>query len=462
MRQTFGGAFESLTATLAHRSSCFAAAATNNQTSPLNGAYLPNADSRSDADPLSQSILGAVVGMSAAGLQAREENVSLYEAGILQRMIGNSAPLEAAGGKRQKQRERKEAVEKEKQAKTAAKLERKRVEKEEKQQRKEEKRRRLEEGLAPKRVAADAAPAEVLEEGIDKGLVEVVKPGEAAGDTFEGNADFVDLGFSSEEDDEEEDDEDHVARTLFPGGAADSDEEEDSRYSASTTNKQQKRKQRGPSRSPAPPALQNVVYTVTDSSDSAMDEAESDDEDVVIGGTGGSMVRSRSTSQAPVQQATSIKGKAKANGKPAPSRTNSTSSIGSGAVAGNLLRPEAATRSPKKLSVKGAARGGSKEPSPAPPSKEPSPAESASSADKGAAQLAKEAATKEAAQRVREGVEARKRKLLGADKGKEERDRVKAAFWKGKGGTRSGSAGADGRGNGAGGEAEVEMVELSD
>lgn len=429
VRQTFGGAFESLTATLAHRSSCFAAASTNNQTAPLNASYLPNADSRPDADPLTQSILGAVIGMSAAGIQSRDDNVDLFEAGILQRMIGDSAPPEAAGGKRQKQRERKEAVEREKQAKTAAKLERKRVEKEEKQKRKEEKRRRVEEGLAPRRVTTEAAPAEVLEAGIEQGVVEVVKPGEANGGTIEGNADFVDLGFSSDEDGEDEDEE-PVARTLFASGAAQSDEEEDSRYSASTTNKQQKRKQRGPSRSPAPPALQNVVYTVTDSSDSAMDEGESADDDVVIGGTGGSMVRSRSTSQAP--QATSIKGKAKAAAKPAPSRTNSTSSTGSGAAAVNSLRPEVANRSPKKLSVKGAARGGSKEPSPVPVSKEASPA---GEAEKGEAQVAKEVATRDAAQRVREGVEARKRKLLGADRvARGERDKAKAAFWKGKGG----------------------------
>lgn len=137
-----------LTATLLHRVSHFEASRNPNIV-PLSGACLPNADSDAPS-PLCQSILGSVIGMSRAAIQAREHNIDLYHDGILQALVEKGdAGRHSGTGKKAEVRARKEAKEADKRARTIAKLKRRADEREDQISRRETKHRNLEKTLAP-------------------------------------------------------------------------------------------------------------------------------------------------------------------------------------------------------------------------------------------------------------------------------------------------------------------------
>lgn len=148
VRQTLAGAFDVLAATLIHRVSHFEALR-NPSVMPLSSHALPNSDY--DAiSPLSQSILGSVIGMSRAGIKGREENVRLYREGVLQNLIERSGSGTLGGtGKKAMKRLRKEEKEIKKRDKTIARLDMRKEERELKQERKDKKKKALEATLAP-------------------------------------------------------------------------------------------------------------------------------------------------------------------------------------------------------------------------------------------------------------------------------------------------------------------------
>jgi non-canonical poly(A) RNA polymerase PAPD5/7 len=97
VRQTLAGAFDVLSATLCHRASHFEARR-NPDFVPLSGDALPNADADARS-PLSQSILGSIVGMSRAAVIAREDNVGLHGEGVLQQLLESSLGSKKAAKK---------------------------------------------------------------------------------------------------------------------------------------------------------------------------------------------------------------------------------------------------------------------------------------------------------------------------------------------------------------------------
>lgn len=90
--------------------------------------------------------------MSRAGIRAREENIRLYNDGVLQSLLEKSRDGTELGGTSKKalKRLRKEEMEKKKRDRTIAKLEQRQEEREAKQERKHKKKRDLEATLAPK------------------------------------------------------------------------------------------------------------------------------------------------------------------------------------------------------------------------------------------------------------------------------------------------------------------------
>ncbi|KAM0790556.1 hypothetical protein ACM66B_004425 [Microbotryomycetes sp. NB124-2] len=140
VRQTLGGGFDCLAATLSHRVSHFQARQ-DRSVVPLSDECLPNADKA--RHPLSQSILGSIIGMSSAGLESRSANKELHDSGILQDLL-DKVQQKSLGGKSQvmsgkalkraamsdQQRNKQDEKKERKKARTLARLERKKAKKE--------------------------------------------------------------------------------------------------------------------------------------------------------------------------------------------------------------------------------------------------------------------------------------------------------------------------------------------
>ncbi|KAI5481873.1 DNA polymerase sigma subunit [Pseudohyphozyma bogoriensis] len=269
VRQTLAGAFDLITATLYHRVSHFAARR-NPSIIPLTSDALPNADPDAPS-PLSQSILGSVIGMSRAAVTSREENVALHREGILQGLIEKSTIK--AGSKKALKRARKEEQDKAKRDRTIARLEMKKDEREQKDDKAAKKKAKRAKQKLEKLKAAGVA----LDDEEREGSPEVTS----------------------------------VARKLFQ------QDDEESRYSIGSQAQGGKAK--------ASKSSTDVIFVHGSDSESGEDGGSGDDDDVVLGGnshgdrlTGG----------------TSIKGKAKAAPAPSPKKkaqpTSSESSEDSG------------------------------------------------------------------------------------------------------------------------------------
>ncbi|ORY67933.1 hypothetical protein BCR35DRAFT_294786 [Leucosporidium creatinivorum] len=286
VRQTLSGAYDVLAATLSHRVSHFEALH-NSSTLPLNGSVLPNADIDAPT-PLCQSILGAIIGMSRSGIRAREENVRLYDEGVLQALLEQSGAGGEIGGTSKKalKKLRKEEREKKKRDKTVARLEMRQEEREAKQERKERKKKELEAGLAPKAGASTSTSAAASTAGDDEDpgfIIDVV------GETPAG---------------------DPVARKLFPDASAAHDlaDEEESRYAiaspAPSTSASAAYKSRNAiSDAVAKAKALEPIFVHGSDSDYSSDEGDHDDEDVWIGGGTGDLLNGpKATSKEPAQK----------------------------------------------------------------------------------------------------------------------------------------------------------------
>ncbi|SGZ30957.1 BQ5605_C046g12280 [Microbotryum silenes-dioicae] len=138
VRQTLSGGYESLTATIYQRVSVFnarrdATEKEGRKSEALDGSVLPNAVGKSE-DPLRTSILGSIIGMTSAAIEARRDNLRLYEQGVLQELLeklppgGVKNPMGTNPGhgltKKQMKKLRKEVRLQNKREKTTMKLER--------------------------------------------------------------------------------------------------------------------------------------------------------------------------------------------------------------------------------------------------------------------------------------------------------------------------------------------------
>ncbi|GAA5926127.1 uncharacterized protein JCM15063_000192 [Sporobolomyces koalae] len=277
VRQTLAGGFDTLSATLLQRQSHLSAKR-NPSLIPLSTESLPNADS----DPPSsgtRSLLGSIVGMTRAGVDARRTNLRLWDDGVLQRIlerISGSSGTEGEGmsGKALKKL-RKEERDREKRERTIAKLERRMEEKEKKAQRKKDKKRKL---AADEHDDDEQVRAEPVTSKTDSSAVEAAK---AAAASLKGLA-------GPDEDSE------FSARSRSRSAPVDNEEEEEeSRYSLGVPSAASKKNR---ATSPRPV----VQYTSQASSDSSDDDdagpdssaqGDNDDDDVVLGGGGGDFVR---------------------------------------------------------------------------------------------------------------------------------------------------------------------------
>ncbi|GAA5832808.1 hypothetical protein JCM11251_005772 [Rhodosporidiobolus azoricus] len=299
VRQTFAGGFDTLTATLLHRHSLLSSRKTPSLL-PLSAASLPNADS----DPPSrttQSLLGSIIGMTSAGVEARDANVMLWEDRVLQKLLRRTDPSKASGkkvedptSKKALKKFRKEEKEREKRERTIARLERRQEEKELKRERKERKKRERIEGREASTVvevrplvgetdvhAAQAAAASLG--GLAGG-----PPPEESEEEEEGGGfviDTVGAGRSA------------TSRLPPPSAADEDDEEDDSRYSLGVP---AVAKQAAASASASGSSSRVATYTSANDSDSDSDEDEEEDADgdVILGGTGGDFVRFDSVGRA--------------------------------------------------------------------------------------------------------------------------------------------------------------------
>ncbi|GAA6043310.1 hypothetical protein JCM8097_001178 [Rhodosporidiobolus ruineniae] len=316
VRQTLAGGFDTLTATLLHRHSLLAAARSG--AAALSAKALPNADDLEDSTGRrrrreEQSLLGSIIGMTSAGVEAREANVRLWEDGVLQTLLRRTDPnrgasggagAEGAGSKKALKRARKEEREREKRERTVAKLERRMEEKEARRERKERKRRERIEGRPG--LDADGESVEVeVEPIVGERTIEEAK---AAAASLEGmappddatGAEFVidtvgSRPFASS------------SRLPPPPSATaqqDEDEADDSRYSLGVPAIARK-----PTAAPPSRARLGATYTSAPSSDSGSDsDGDGDDGedephatsdgDVVLGGSGGDFVRFDSVGRA--------------------------------------------------------------------------------------------------------------------------------------------------------------------
>ncbi|GAA5856907.1 hypothetical protein JCM8547_008458 [Rhodosporidiobolus lusitaniae] len=314
VRQTFAGGFDTLTATLLHRHSLLSSSSRHSSSSvtPLSGASLPNADSDAPSRK-TQSLLGSIIGMTAAGVEARQANFRLHRDGVLQKLLRRSDPdkggkkggaAEGLLGEKQQKKLRKEEREREKRERTIARLERRQEEKEIKRERRERKRRERVEG----KMEVEEVEAEV-----------VVRPmvGEQAIEDAKAKAASLEgLAPDHEDDEEGGDGMDFVVDTVgsrpsafpprpsAPSAAAKNEEEEDSRYSLGVPALSRPSHSASSSRAP--------TYTSGASSDSDAtsngaenDEDEEGDGDVVLGGTGGDFVRVDSVAPAPARSSSS-------------------------------------------------------------------------------------------------------------------------------------------------------------
>lgn len=228
--------------------------------------------------------------MSRSGIRSREENVRLYDEGVLQSLLEQSGAGGEIGGTSKKalKKLRKEEREKKKRYKTVARLEMRQEEREAKQERRERKKRDLEASLAPKvggTSTSTSAAASTAGEDDDPGfIIDVV------GETPSG---------------------DPVARKLFPdASSADDDfaDEEESRYAiaspAPSTSASAAYKSRNAiSDAVAKAKALEPIFVHGSDSDYSSDEGDHDDEDVWIGGATGDLLSGpKASSKEPVQK----------------------------------------------------------------------------------------------------------------------------------------------------------------
>ncbi|GAA5934963.1 hypothetical protein JCM3775_004660 [Rhodotorula graminis] len=313
VRQTLSGGFDVLSASLCARQSLLASTSSSNlaRVPVLSASALPNADSSTSLDPSQRSILGSIVGLGAAERLSRRAHAQLHADGVLQRLLereeGAFAPLSGKALKRARRDERAG----ERRDKTIARLERKVEEREKRSERKRERRKRK----------APEAEDDVRDDDADgvEGAVEdaVVKANDlaplAAVSAHGRGAQSV----------EDEDDEDDGSGALFvvdvvgstragqhdqphappakkarlsaatATSASDDEDGDDSRYARAHVRAKP---------TLARPAAAGVTHVTDDSSASSGSERDGDaggvdeDEDeegadVVLGGTGGDLVR---------------------------------------------------------------------------------------------------------------------------------------------------------------------------
>lgn len=241
VRQTLGGASDCLAATLYQRASEFAHLR-NPLLPTLSASALPNADLEAP-NPLCQSVLGTIIGMSRDGMKSREENIRLYNEGVLQDLLKISeVGGKGLGGKKAMKKLRKEEKDEKRMEKTVKRLEMRKEEREIKESKKEAKKLR------------EAGGGIVVPATSARGV------------------------------------RDEVARQLFASNSSsklDQDEgEEESRYSI--VNSPNSKRTASNSAASTSKLAQEVLYVGSDdSSNEDEDDMSGDDGDVIIGGTGG-------------------------------------------------------------------------------------------------------------------------------------------------------------------------------
>ena len=140
VRQTFAGAFETLTATLFQRASVISSRRNPQAGAPLSARSLPCADGGA-LDALRRSVLASVISMTRGDVARREANVALHEDGNVQDLLLSPAPaLLAAGQKPGKEARRamKDAKRAKREEKTALRLAAKRDKREQRAQKRED------------------------------------------------------------------------------------------------------------------------------------------------------------------------------------------------------------------------------------------------------------------------------------------------------------------------------------
>ena len=143
VRQTMAGAFEVLAATLCQRSSAFSLSnpsSTSTTSYELSKSALPTADP-SATSSLRQSVLGGILGISLPSLKSREDNIDLFNEGILQDLIEQGVPDDVGMSKKGQRKLIKEEKAKRTREKTLRKLEGRQKEREEKIAAKEKRKR---------------------------------------------------------------------------------------------------------------------------------------------------------------------------------------------------------------------------------------------------------------------------------------------------------------------------------
>ncbi|GAA5917840.1 hypothetical protein JCM8208_006382 [Rhodotorula glutinis] len=308
VRQTLSGGFDVLTASLCARQSLLASTSSSNlaRVPVLSASALPNADSSTSLDPSQRSLLGSIVGLGAAERLSRRAHAQLHADGVLQRLLereeGAFAPLSGKALKRARRDERAG----ERRDKTIARLERKVEEREKRTERKRERR---------KRKAAEAEDDEGEDDAVEMAVEDAVVKANDLAPLAAVSA--HNRGAQSVEDDGDDDssgalfvvdvvgstrsgqhDQAHAppakkARlsAATATSASDDEDEDDSRYARAHVRAKP---------TLARPAAAGVTHVTDDSSASSGSErdggdgAQDEDEegaDVVLGGTGGDLVR---------------------------------------------------------------------------------------------------------------------------------------------------------------------------
>lgn len=113
VRAAFGGAFDLITATMYHRQSLLLSRATGGSVRPLLSVPIPTSSGGSGAstpnhrrftedgeieDPLRQSLLGDIMGVTEDILEARERNLTLFAAGTVHKSLGLEQSVAATDG----------------------------------------------------------------------------------------------------------------------------------------------------------------------------------------------------------------------------------------------------------------------------------------------------------------------------------------------------------------------------
>ncbi|GAA6048821.1 hypothetical protein JCM3770_003638 [Rhodotorula araucariae] len=142
VRQTLAGGFDVLSASLCARESLLASSRAHSaaRVPVLDARALPNADD-GGVDAAQRSLLGSIIGLGAADVAGREAAQALHAQGTLQALLGREANAFAPPRtEKQLKRAKRDAREEDRRARTIARLERRGEEKERKQERKRAKR----------------------------------------------------------------------------------------------------------------------------------------------------------------------------------------------------------------------------------------------------------------------------------------------------------------------------------